>query len=217
MQKTMIRKLVNGTLVAAAFLGFAAAWNPPALAHPQLWILAVLGIAAQVSQPLYKPVDRSAPPQDRGTGNHLVWSVYLSQALGLLEAVSYRYPASFIWTNASTIGLLLALFGLILRGWSVHVLGRFFAWHIVVQPGHRVVNTGPYRLIRHPGYCGALIMYVFTMVFIHAWASAVFAFVIISAAVWRRIWYEESWLHCHLGDEYARYSMRVKALVPYLW
>ena len=156
-------------------------------------------IAVQVTQPLHKPINRSAPPQDRGTGNHLVWSAYISQAAGIVEAVSCRYPESFIWDSAATIGMLFPICGLFLQGWSVQVLGRFFAWHIVLQPNHRIVNTGPYRLIRHPGYCGALIMYVFTLVFIHSWSSAVLAFALISAAAWRWTWYEEDWLKLHLG------------------
>ena len=213
----MLQKLLNGTLVAIGFLALAAAGNPGALAYPQLWILGLIGIAAQVFQPLYKPVDRSAPPQDRGTGNHLVWSVYISQAAGLIEACWFRYPESFEWTSLTTVALILALFGLILRSWSVYELGRFFSWHIVVQPGHRVVKTGPYRAIRHPGYCGAIVLYVFTMVFLHAWISAFLALALVSLAVWRRIRYEEQWLRQHLGEEYLRYTVEVKALIPYLW
>lgn len=203
--------------VTAAFLAFAAAGNAEALLHPQLWILGAIGIAAQVFQPLYKPVDRTAPVQDRDTGNHLVWSVYISQAAGIFEAVYFRYPASFEWDGVATFGLLMAVAGLALRSWSVHVLGRFFTWHIIVQPDHRVVRTGPYRLMRHPGYVGALLMYVFTLVFLHSWVGAALALLLVSAAVWRRIRYEEEWLNRHLGEEYARYSLEVKALVPYLW
>jgi protein-S-isoprenylcysteine O-methyltransferase len=213
----MLRKLLNGTLISFTFLGVATLGNQSALTHPQLWILAAIGIAAQVFQPLYKPLDRTAPPQDRGTGNHLVWSVYLSQAAGLIESVYFRYPESFEWTAATTAGLVLALAGLALRSWSVYELGRFFTWHIIVQPDHKVVTTGPYRAIRHPGYCGALVLYVFTMVFIHAWISAVLATALVFAAVWRRIRYEEEWLNRHLGEQYLRYSMQVRALIPYVW
>lgn len=213
----MLRKLINGTFISFTFLGLATLGNQAALGYPQLWILAAIGIAAQVFQPLYKPLDRTAPPQDRGTGNHLVWSVYISQAAGLIESVYFRYPESFDWTAATTVGLLLAIGGLALRSWSVYELGRFFTWHIIVQPDHKVVKTGPYRAIRHPGYCGALVLYVFTMVFIHAWVSAFIALALVSAAVWRRIRYEEEWLNRHLGEQYTHYAMEVRALIPYVW
>lgn len=213
----MLRKLVRGTVISCVFLGLATLGNQEALEYPQLWILAAIGIAAQVFQPLYKPLDRTAPPQDRGTGNHLVWSVYISQAAGLVETVYFRYPSSFEWDSVTTAGLVFAIAGLALRSWSVYELGRFFTWHILVQPDHKVVKTGPYRMIRHPGYCGALILYVFTMVFIHAWTAAVLAFVLVFAAVWRRIRYEEEWLNRHLGEQYVQYSLQVRALIPYVW
>ncbi len=213
----MTRKLWLGIIVSAAIVGLPAVGNLEALEHPQLWILGALGLAAQLFQPLYKPIDRSAPAQDRGTGNHLVWAVYVSQFAGLIEAIYFRYPRSFQWDLTSSVALAVALFGLGLRSWSFYELGRFFTWHIIVQPDHKVVETGPYRMIRHPGYVGALVLYVATMIFLHAWFSAVLALVLVSGAVWRRVRYEEQWLLQHLGADYAAYSRRVKALVPLLW
>ena len=49
-------------------------------------------------------------------------------------------------------GLAMLLLGLALTVWAHHTLGRFFSLEVQVQGEHRVVNTGPYRLLRHPGY-----------------------------------------------------------------
>ena len=53
-------------------------------------------------------------------------------------------------------GLAVFAAGLALRAWAVRELGRFFKFTVVVQADHQVVDTGPYRLIRHPSYTGLL-------------------------------------------------------------
>jgi protein-S-isoprenylcysteine O-methyltransferase Ste14 len=47
--------------------------------------------------------------------------------------------------------------GLALRLWAVLSLGRFFKVTVSIQEGHRVIRSGPYRLVRHPSYSGLLI------------------------------------------------------------
>jgi Isoprenylcysteine carboxyl methyltransferase (ICMT) family len=44
--------------------------------------------------------------------------------------------------------------GIALRQWAITTLGRFFVGHVLVQPGQTVVNSGPYRWLRHPSYTG---------------------------------------------------------------
>jgi len=49
------------------------------------------------------------------------------------------------------------ILGIIIRQWSISVLGRFFSSTVAIQEGQKVVDKGPYKLIRHPGYTGYLI------------------------------------------------------------
>jgi len=44
--------------------------------------------------------------------------------------------------------------GIVLRQWAITTLGRFFVGHVLVQPGQTVINSGPYRWLRHPSYTG---------------------------------------------------------------
>lgn len=213
----MPSKLLTGVLVSLAIFILPALGNPGALGRSQLWILSAIGIAAQLLQPSYKPIDRSAPAHDRGTANQIVWSVYLVQLAGVVEATYFRYPESFRWDQLSSVALVIVVLGLAFRTWSVRELGRFFTWHIMVLPDHRVVRSGPYRIVRHPGYCGAIFMYTFTLLFIHAWISAFVAPFVLLAAFWRRIRHEESWLKQYLGKEYEVYCQEVKMLIPFVW
>lgn len=213
----MLRKLLTGTLVAVAVLLVPCLGNIEALAHPQLWILVAIAVLAQLLQPAYRPIDLTAPKRDRGTASQIVWSVYTTQLAGVIEAVYFRYPESLQWTGVASIALIIIVLGLALRTWSVYELGRFFTWYITVQPDHHVITSGPYRIVRHPGYSGAFFMYVFTLVFIQAWTAALLAPALLLAAFWRRIRYEEEWLKTNLGSEYALYCNEVKALIPFVW
>jgi protein-S-isoprenylcysteine O-methyltransferase len=213
----MIRKILTALLAAGALSLIPTVGNPDALRHPQLWILVAVALAVSVFQPSYKPVDSGAPPHDRGTAAQIVWSVYLTQLAGILEAIYLRYPESFRWDAVTTLALVAMLAGLGLRIWAVLTLGRFFTWFITVYEDHEVIRAGPFRFIRHPAYCGAWILFVSTLVFLHAWWGAALSLVLQLLAYARRIRYEEAMMIERLGEDYRAYTREVKALVPLFW
>jgi protein-S-isoprenylcysteine O-methyltransferase len=213
----MIRKLATALLAAAVFYLFPAAGNMAALLHPQLWILLGVAVAISIFQPAYKPIDSAAPQHDRGTAAQIVWSVYLTQFMGIIEAIYFRYPESFRWNTVTTLALMAMVAGLGLRVWAVLTLGQYFTWFITVYEDHKVIRSGPFRFIRHPAYCGALILFVATLIFLHAWVGALLSFVFQFLAYKRRIRYEEAMMVDKLGESYKTYIREVKALVPLLW
>jgi protein-S-isoprenylcysteine O-methyltransferase Ste14 len=60
------------------------------------------------------------------------------------------------WAPAAA-GLVVLAAGVALRTWAILTLGRLFKFVVVIQDGHRVVASGPYRLLRHPSYTGGLL------------------------------------------------------------
>jgi protein-S-isoprenylcysteine O-methyltransferase Ste14 len=213
----MLRKILTALLVASAFYLLPAIANSDALRHPQLWVLVAVAVAISIFQPIYKPVDKSAPAHDRGTAAQIVWSVYLTQFVGIIEALFFRYPESFRWNAVTTVALVVMLAGLSLRIWAVMTLGRFFTWFITVYDDHEVIRSGPFRFIRHPAYCGAWLLFVATMLFLHAWVGAALSLVFQLFAYVRRIRYEEAMMIERLGESYRAYTREVNALVPLLW
>ena len=210
----MLRKLVIGTLASLTITILLALGNASALLAPQLWLLLLVGVTANVFQPAYNPFDKSGTAEDRGTALQILWSVYLTQGATVIEAVYVRYPDSLRWNVATTVGLIFMIVGLVLRTWAVFALGRYFTWHISVQGGQRVIRNGPYRFVRHPSYAGAFLTYVFSAVFLHAWCSAGIASVALALAFSRRIRHEEIVLKERLGEDYEMYCREVGALVP---
>jgi protein-S-isoprenylcysteine O-methyltransferase len=212
----MTRKILTSLAVSMFYL-LPALPKPDTFQHPQLWILVVVAVVISIFQPAYKPIDNTTPRHDHGTAAQIVWSVYLTQFMAVIEAIFFRYPGSFRWNWVTTAALLVMLAGLTLRIWAVLTLGNFFTWFITVYEDHQVIRAGPFRFIRHPAYLGALVLFVATALFLHAWVGALFSLIFQLLAYLRRIRYEEAMMIDKLGRGYQAYAREVKALVPLLW
>jgi protein-S-isoprenylcysteine O-methyltransferase Ste14 len=114
-------------------------------------------------------------------------------------------------------GLLVMAAGLALRAWSIVTLGRFFTYAVGVQEGHRVVEDGPYRVLRHPSYTGLLMAFAGAGLALDNWLALAAIVLLPLAAVLVRIRVEEAALARRLGDAYRSYSARTRRLVPGVW
>ena len=154
----------------------------------------------------------------------------------LLEGASYRIPLAigvflmvfwwkplFRWIPApgtpsplaAGTGLALTVAGLCFAIWGRLHLGKYWSGRITLKENHRVIQTGPYALVRHPIYSGlilALFGTAITLGTISAFAG--FAFMLISFV--RKLKIEETWLLSQFRAEYEAYRKRVKALIPRL-
>jgi protein-S-isoprenylcysteine O-methyltransferase Ste14 len=115
------------------------------------------------------------------------------------------------------VGLAIFWMGAGLRWWAIHTLGRFFQLTVVVQEGQTVVDTGPYRALRHPSYTGALLMYLGLGVACDNALSVVLSVALVLAAFLRRIRVEEAVLAHELGEPYRAYARRTRRLIPGVW
>jgi protein-S-isoprenylcysteine O-methyltransferase len=114
-------------------------------------------------------------------------------------------------------GLTVFLLGLALTTWSYRTLGRFFSLEVQVQCDHTIVNTGPYRHLRHPGYSGVLVASLGLGLAVQSWVALLILLFTTAAALTYRVSVEETFLMAELGDQYTRYRARTKRLVPYVW
>jgi len=119
---------------------------------------------------------------------------------------------AFYWTGIAVLGL-----GLILRYWSIAVLGRYFRTTVEVESGQKIVRRGPYRLVRHPSYAGLILVCLGYGLASQDWPSLLVTAVFPAAALVHRIKVEEEALSRELGDDYAEYKKGTKRLIPWIW
>jgi protein-S-isoprenylcysteine O-methyltransferase len=111
-------------------------------------------------------------------------------------------------------GLALLAAGIVIRSVAIAQLGRFHTPIVAIQHGHRVVDTGLYRHLRHPSYLGGCIALLGFGLGLGSWMSAAFVLGMALIAYAYRIHVEERALLASLGDEYSAYCKRTYRLIP---
>ena len=77
----------------------------------------------------------------------------------ILENLLFGGEGSQIrFTTAAAVGTTLGIAGGALRTWCYRELGKYFTFEMTVMKDHRLVTTGPYRIVRHPSYIGAIMV-----------------------------------------------------------
>jgi protein-S-isoprenylcysteine O-methyltransferase len=148
----------------------------------------------------------------------LLWAIIIVslwlgiQMVWLFPNATVRYPRGFY-----LLGFLLFLGGLILRWYSIGYLGRYFTVDVSISAQHKLIDSGPYRYVRHPTYAGALLAFLGLGFCFENWLSILFMTVPIIAAFLWRIRIEERALADALGKDYRAYTQRTKRLIPFVY
>ena len=139
----------------------------------------------------------------------ILFTPWTSQVLG--ETPLWRFGNGGTYVLAA-----LTLAGISFTWWARIHLGRFWSNAITRKEGHRVIDTGPYGLVRHPIYTGLIAGMLATGVAVGT-VTAMLGAVLISLGMWQKARMEEGFLTNELGaDAYGPYCRRVPMLVPFL-
>jgi protein-S-isoprenylcysteine O-methyltransferase Ste14 len=141
---------------------------------------------------------------------------YLSMLGGAGLDERFGWSRKLGWA-AQTMGLAMAALGLAVASWAM-LENAYFSSTVRIQRerGHRVVRSGPYRFVRHPGYGGFIIFCGATPLLLGSLWAFVPAGMVIAAIV-VRTWLEDRTLRGEL-EGYEEYSRRVRdRLIPGIW
>jgi protein-S-isoprenylcysteine O-methyltransferase Ste14 len=157
---------------------------------------------------------RDKPTAQAPRGEYRIHFLMISIGMVLMYGVFPRYQP-ILWPVGPLLGwamVALTAAGIAFAWWARIVLGRLWSSGIERMADHRVVDTGPYALVRHPIYTG-LIMGAVAMAGLQAkpWAIAGAALFSLGFTLKARV--EERFLEREIGG-YDAYRRRVSMIVP---
>lgn len=196
-------------------MGPLAGLRDPALQAHRGWWIACVGVWIAFSLYWERAAQSAALARSTESKASRAVHVVLVNAALLLVVVPLRglgrlLPAS---PAAMAAGLAVELAGLALAIWARRHLGRNWSGAISIKVDHRLIRSGPYRLVRHPIYTGLLAMYAGAALVTGEWLGAI-GLALAVFAYGRKIRLEERNLDGAFGAEYEAYRRRSWALVP---
>lgn len=146
----------------------------------------------------------------------------------LTISISMGYWLSFIiasttigriyhWNTFFVIGSILVLTGLIIRVTSIMKLKQQFTYTVTKIENHELIETGLYKIIRHPGYLGQLIIFLGISVCLSNWLSILLMIIPVLLGYLNRINVEEKFMIEQMGQKYIDYQKRTKKLIPTIY
>lgn len=196
------------------------------LDYPRAWIyLVVFGLSAgliSVYLARYDPAllerrIRSGPRAETEPFQKAIQAVAALAFIAIFFVAGFdcRFGWSHVPPALSLAGDVAVAFGffIVLR---VFQENTYTGATIEVAAGQTVVSTGPYSIVRHPMYAGALIMLFGTPFALGSWWALV-PFALLKIAIVARLLAEESFLTLHL-PAYGEYQRAVRyRLAPGIW
>ncbi|MFN0013971.1 MAG: methyltransferase family protein [Saprospiraceae bacterium] len=218
--------------------------KPDLILHEQVLVLMLVAVVMLLSQPA---LDLAEARERQSTDRYsLLWITVLALPAVMAPVVEWAYfgsgaacavpavvtaggiengeyppffealawPSGIVWV-AGGFGLIVG--GLALRIWAIGTLGAAFTSTVQILQEHRLITTGPYRIVRHPSYLGAYLVFLGGAVFLQAWVGLIVSAVCMGVAYGIRIPAEERALEANFGDEWRAYRKRTWGMVPGLW
>lgn len=209
-----------GVIAAAVFLpagtlDFAEAWIY--LAVFTIGVVAITIDLARRDPALLGRRVKAGPLAEPGVVQKIIQSIAGLSFLAIFVIAGLDHRAG--WSRIP-FDVAVAANGLVVIGLAI-VLAVFrantFTSAVVdVEAEQRVISTGPYAVVRHPMYTGALVMLLGTPVALGSW-WALCPVVVLSAVIVWRLLAEEKLLATELAG-YVEYRQRVtRRLIPFVW
>jgi protein-S-isoprenylcysteine O-methyltransferase Ste14 len=210
------------TLMIGVFL-FVPAWT---LDYWQAWVylLVFSGSCAIVTQyflihdtELIKRRVKAGPTAEKEKTQKVIQSLAnVAFILGiLLPGLDHRFQWSQVPVSLVVTGDVFVLLGFI-AVFFVFKENTYTSAIIEVDPEQKVISSGPYRLVRHPMYAGALVMFLFTPVALGSFWGVLGTIPLIVLIIFRLL-DEEKFLGEHLSG-YKEYCNTTRyRLIPLVW
>jgi protein-S-isoprenylcysteine O-methyltransferase Ste14 len=195
----------------------------PLLAKPDLILnyKNLVIIAANVALWLFQPsVTAKETNEHKSKDGYSVITILIMSVLSTITPIidwAYLPHQSEPLTAVTIAGFIMLWTGVLLRNYSIKILGKHFTATIQLQTDHRLITSGPYGIIRHPSYLGALLAMMGSAIFLNSLIGVTVSFIAMMIAYTIRIQAEEKVLKSLFGNVYTEYQQKTKKIIPFLW
>jgi len=209
--------LASGLFLAAGELRWAAGWAYVLIFAATQAAIALFVIRSNPELASERAQTRTAEiaPWDRPLAG--IVGLFGPLAILVVAGLDERFSWSQVTPSLQAIALVVVALG---AGFSVWAMAnnRFFYGRVRIEKerGHTVASSGPYRLVRHPGYLGAIVTDTLAALLLDSWWALLPA-LLTSAVIVLRTALEDRTLLQEL-DGYPEYAQRVRyRLLPGVW
>jgi protein-S-isoprenylcysteine O-methyltransferase Ste14 len=167
----------------------------------------------------YKKLGADLPDSDRKSAFYISLCVYISFFIvyGRYLYLKQTTTISETFLPYENTFFFICLGLVLLRAWSIDILGKWFTSEVVIQKGHKLITRGPYKYLRHPSYTGAAFFWVLHSTLFAQPELIIFTSLLIIPPYLNRIRIEEKALLGEFGDGYENYKKTSKRLIPFIY
>lgn len=216
-------RMVAWTIFMAALM----LWPAGTLAYPAAWVFIVLFTAGGVAMIIWlsnyspsllrermgSPWQRSQEPWDRVWLTLFMLAFCAWMAFMSWDAARTGFAAVPPWLQV--LGGLAIVLNMAGTMWTFRA-NAFAAPVVKIQQDQKVIDTGPYAIVRHPMYASALLLLIGLPLLLGSWFGLALSVVFILGIAWRAV-NEENTLRAQLPG-YEGYAVRVPyRFVPMVW
>ncbi|MCM3569791.1 isoprenylcysteine carboxylmethyltransferase family protein [Neobacillus mesonae] len=176
-----------------------------------LWVLSEIAILIKTKLQRKNTVSEN---KDKGSIRMIMIGIFLCLFVTQLCNV---LKLGIVPPTLSYAGTFIIIIGICIRLWAVAVLGRHFSLVVSVDAEQKIIQKGPFRVIRHPSYTGELLSFIGIGLAFHTWVGSLImvGFFIIVFGYRMRI--EEKALMESFPDDYPRYIQKTSKIIPFVW
>jgi len=222
-QRSLVRRLILRTLFSGTFVVAFLFIPAGSIRYWQGWVfMALLFVPMPITSAYFlkrdpQLVERRLQTKEKSREQRIIvrilqWVVLVSL---LIPGLDYRFGWSRVPLWLTIFSQVVMFAGYLVTLWVMKE-NSFAARTVEVVEGQKVISTGPYRLVRHPMYSGAILMLLFTPLALGSW-WALPSFLLVVPLLVLRILNEEKTLRRDLPG-YSEYCLRTRfRLLPLVW
>jgi protein-S-isoprenylcysteine O-methyltransferase Ste14 len=149
-----------------------------------------------------------------------LWLLYILITIGYILSFSIgstKIGRIYKWDKFFIIGIIIIVIGLFIRIKAILTLNKYFTYTVSKIDNHKLIDTGLYKIIRHPGYLGQIIIFMGISCALSNWLSIILMSIPVAIGYLYRIKVEEFFMKEQIGEDYVNYQKRSKKLIPLIY